>query len=90
MRVLVASHDASRTGAPLLLLTFLSWLRRETDAEVQLVLWRGGPLVEAFAEVAEVTVLHPPPGRRSKPTASPRPAASAPPWSEPMRRVVWL
>lgn len=65
MRVLVASHDASRTGAPLLLLTFLSWLRRETDAEVRLVLWRGGPLVDAFETVADVTVLHPPPGRRS-------------------------
>lgn len=65
MRLLVASHDASRTGAPLLLLTFLRWVRRETDAEVQLVLWRGGPLVPAFADVAEVTVLHPPPGERS-------------------------
>ena len=65
MRLLVASHDASRTGAPLLLLTFLRWVRRSTDTEVQLVLWRGGPLVDAFAEVADVTVLHPPPGRRS-------------------------
>ncbi len=65
VRLLVASHDASRTGAPLGLLTFLRWVRRETDAEVQLVLWRGGPLVAAFAEVAEVTVLHPPPGERS-------------------------
>jgi len=65
MRLLVASHDASRTGAPLLLLTFLRWLRRETDAEVQLVLWRGGPLAPAFGEVAEVVVLHPEPGRRS-------------------------
>jgi len=65
VRLLVASHDASRTGAPLLLLTFLRWVRRTTDAEVQLVLWRGGPLVEAFAEVTDLTVLHPPPGRRS-------------------------
>ena len=65
VRLLVASHDASRTGAPLLLLTFLRWLREHTTAEVQLVLWRGGPLVDAFAEVAEVTVIHPPPGTRS-------------------------
>jgi len=65
VRLLVASHDASRTGAPLVLLTFLRWLREETDTEVQLVLWRGGPLVGAFAEVADLTVLHPAPGRRS-------------------------
>jgi glycosyltransferase involved in cell wall biosynthesis len=64
MKLLVASHDASRTGAPLVLLTFLRWLRRRAEVDVQLVLWRGGPLVPAFAEVAEVTVLHPPPGRR--------------------------
>jgi len=49
----------------LVLLTFLRWLRQETDTEVQLMLWRGGPLAEAFAEVAEVTVLHPAPGQRS-------------------------
>jgi glycosyltransferase involved in cell wall biosynthesis len=62
----VASHDASRTGAPLLLLTVLRWLRRETDARLSLVLWRGGPLVDAFGDVADdLTVLHPPPGRRS-------------------------
>jgi glycosyltransferase involved in cell wall biosynthesis len=65
LRLLVASHDASRTGAPILLLTFLRWVRRTTDADVQLVLWRGGPLEAAFAEVATMTVLHPPPGRRS-------------------------
>jgi glycosyltransferase involved in cell wall biosynthesis len=65
LRLLVASHDASRTGAPLLLLTVLRWLRRSTDVEVALVLWRDGPLVPAFREVAHVTVLHPAPGRRS-------------------------
>lgn len=68
VRLLVASHDASRTGAPLVLLTFLHWVRGHTDAHVDLVLWRGGPLVEAFREVAgTVTVLHPPPGVRSRP-----------------------
>jgi glycosyltransferase involved in cell wall biosynthesis len=49
----------------LLLLTFLRWVRETTDADVELVLWRAGPLVDAFADVADVTVLHPPPGRRS-------------------------
>jgi len=66
LRLLVASHDASRTGAPLVLLTFLHWVREHTDARVDLVLWRDGPLVEPFREVAgTVTVLHPPPGVRS-------------------------
>lgn len=66
LRVLVVSHDASRTGAPLVLLTFLRWIRGHTDAAVELVLWRGGPLVGSFTEVVDrITVLHPPPGQRS-------------------------
>lgn len=68
MRLLVASHDASRTGAPLALLTFLSWIARERpEVDVEIVLWRGGALVPAYEAVAAVTVLHPPPGRRSLP-----------------------
>lgn len=61
----MASHDASRTGAPIVLLTFLRWVRANTEADVDLVLWRGGPLVDDFRAVAEVTVLHPAPGHRS-------------------------
>ena len=55
--VLFAGHDATRTGAPLMFLYFLRWLREHTDLTFELVLVDGGPLVEDFAEVAPVTVL---------------------------------
>jgi len=55
--VLFAGHDATRTGAPLMLLYFLRWLRDNTDLAFEIVLVDGGPLVDDFAEVAPVTVL---------------------------------
>lgn len=53
-RLLFVSHNASRSGAPLLLLQFQQWLRRNTEAEVATVLLDGGPLTGAFAEVGPV------------------------------------
>lgn len=55
--VLFAGHDATRTGAPLMFLYFLRWLREHTDLRFELVLVAGGPLVEDFAAVCPVTVL---------------------------------
>lgn len=54
---LFVGHEASRTGAPLMFLYFLRWLREHTDLRFEIVLVEGGPLVEAFAEVAPTTVL---------------------------------
>ncbi len=53
-RLLFVSHNASRSGAPLLLLQFQRWLRRHTDADVATVLLDGGPLTGAFTEVGPV------------------------------------
>lgn len=53
-RLLFVSHNASRSGAPLLLLQFERWLRRHTDADVATVLLDGGPLTAEFAEVGPV------------------------------------
>lgn len=55
--VLFAGHDATRTGAPLMLLYFLRWLRQHTDLVFELVLVDGGALVDDFADVCRVTVL---------------------------------
>ncbi len=54
--VLFVSHDASRTGAPIVLLTFLKWLRSNTDYDFEILLGRGGELEREFTEVAPTTV----------------------------------
>ncbi len=55
--VLFAGHEASRTGAPLMLLYFLRWVREHTDLEFALILLDGGPLVEEYEKVCQVRVL---------------------------------
>lgn len=55
--VLFVGHEASRTGAPLMLLYFLRWLRDNTDLAFEIVLVEGGPLADDFAEVAPTIVL---------------------------------
>lgn len=54
-RVLFVSHEATRTGAPIMFLHFLRWLRDNTDIEFEILLLAGGPLTEAFSEVAPTT-----------------------------------
>jgi glycosyltransferase involved in cell wall biosynthesis len=53
-RVLFVSHDAMRTGAPVLLLHFLRWLRTNTSIDFEVVLRRGGELSAEFAALAPV------------------------------------
>ena len=55
--VLFVGHEASRTGAPLMFLYFLRWLREHTDLRFEIVLVEGGPLVDDFAAVAPTVVL---------------------------------
>jgi glycosyltransferase involved in cell wall biosynthesis len=66
VKTLFVSHDASRTGAPLLLLAFLRWMRDETDVEFRVLLKNGGDLERDFAAVAPCTNLRwgEPPRRR--------------------------
>ncbi len=57
-------HDVTRTGAPLMLLYFLRWLREHTDLRFEVVVVDGGPLEADFAAVAPTTVVNElPPGR---------------------------
>lgn len=44
----VISHDGSRAGAPIVLLRFLDWLRRETTVDVDVILLHGGGLEHEF------------------------------------------
>lgn len=54
--VLFVGNEASRTGAPLMLLYFLRWLREHTDLRFEVVLLVGGPLLADFEAVAPVTL----------------------------------
>ncbi len=53
-RVLFVGHEASRTGAPIMLLHLLRWLREHTDIDFDLLLRRDGELVEDYCEVCTV------------------------------------
>jgi glycosyltransferase involved in cell wall biosynthesis len=55
--VLFVSHEATRTGAPLVLLHLLRWLRDHTDLSFEVLLLAGGPLADEFAEVAPTTAV---------------------------------
>lgn len=55
--VLFVSHEASRTGAPMLLLSLLRWLKANTDLAFEVALLRGGALAEDFARIAPTTTL---------------------------------
>lgn len=67
-RVLFVSHDASRTGAPILLLRFLRWLRANTKIEFEVVFRLGGELLGEFAGLAPVWHAEPYDGRLARAT----------------------
>ncbi|MFH1876782.1 MAG: glycosyltransferase family 4 protein [Candidatus Omnitrophota bacterium] len=56
--ILFISHNASRTGAPIQLLYFLTWLKKNTDITFQILLDDGGPLEPDFAACAPVSILN--------------------------------
>lgn len=52
-RILLITHDASRTGAPLVVLHFARWLRRNCPAlEVDVLAVKGGALADEFRAIA--------------------------------------
>lgn len=51
-RILFVSHEATRTGAPIVFLHFLRWLRANTPLRFEILLLAGGPLSAEFAKVA--------------------------------------
>ncbi len=54
-RLLFVSHEATRSGAPIMFLHFLRWLRANTTLSFEILLLAGGPLAEEFEAVAPTT-----------------------------------
>src|SRR5262249_58251558 len=55
-KLLFVGHEATRTGAPRILLALMQAFERLTDAELFLVLERDGPLLDEYRRVAHVLV----------------------------------
>jgi glycosyltransferase involved in cell wall biosynthesis len=62
-KVLFISHDASRTGAPIIFLNFLSWFKKNTSIPFEVLLKKAdgssGTLKAEFEAIAPVSVFHP-------------------------------
>ncbi len=60
-RILFVCHEATRTGAPIILLNFLKWVKthRQNDVEFKILIKDGGDLECEFRELAEVYSLTP-------------------------------
>ncbi len=57
-RVLFVSHEATRTGAPKIILNVLKHFHAQTDVKLQSILHSGGFLAEEFAQFSEVDCLN--------------------------------
>ncbi len=57
MKVLFLGHEASRSGAPLLLHSLLRWINANSTIEPNLLLWRGGILAAAYETLIPTRVL---------------------------------
>ena len=55
--IIFISHDASRTGAPILLLNFLRWFKKNTDIPFRIILRKGGELESDFSELVPTLVF---------------------------------
>ena len=55
-KILFISHDASRTGAPTLLLNLIRGVRERKEWDVRILLRAGGPLESQFQELGETFV----------------------------------
>ena len=67
MKLLFISHEASRTGAPIVLLTFLKWLRKNTSHEIRIIMVRGGELSKEFNQCGKMFTLEKKKGRERHP-----------------------
>lgn len=59
-KILFIGHRADRTGAPILLLHLMRWLRENTEWRFELLLVKGGALEAEFRKLGLVTILHRP------------------------------
>jgi glycosyltransferase involved in cell wall biosynthesis len=59
-KILFISHDASRTGAPFVLLHLLKWLKENTDLNFEILLKNGGELESEFEAIAPTYIWYKP------------------------------
>jgi len=59
MKILFIGHDASRTGAPILLLNLMKWIKVNTDISFDLLLLDGGQLENEFNQLSKVYYYRP-------------------------------
>jgi len=57
-KILFTGHEASRTGAPLILLRLMQAMQSLTGAELFLILERGGAMLGDYVQIAHVLVNH--------------------------------
>ena len=57
--VLFLSHDASRSGAPIMLLNFLRWLRQNRAVQFRILIGNSGDLIADFEAVGAVDTFEP-------------------------------
>lgn len=57
VRLLAVSHEASQTGAPIVLAFLLDWLKKNSDVSVRTLLVEDGPLRARFEGAGEVSAL---------------------------------
>ena len=56
-KILFISHEASRSGAPIVLLHLLNWLKKNTALVFEILLLSDGPLKPAFEKLGKTFVL---------------------------------
>jgi glycosyltransferase involved in cell wall biosynthesis len=55
-KILFFGHDGSRTGAPLLLLELISWLKNNSGLQMELLIKSGGPLESAYSKHVQTDI----------------------------------
>lgn len=59
MKILFITHDASRSGGPILLRNFIKWISINTNIEFQILYRVGGPLESDFEKLANTQLFYP-------------------------------
>jgi len=53
-KILFVSHEATRTGAPMILIHLLTWIKSNTDLKFNILLLKGGELSSDFENLSKV------------------------------------
>lgn len=55
-KILVIGHIANRTGAPIILINFLQWIKLNTNLSLEIILKSGGELIDDYKELGDVVL----------------------------------